>query len=100
MNVLMGQSEGGVTEASAFPISSPELLAVVPRPAAEENQTLVRPSAQRKRPGQTLLVLTHNALSVEGGCVVVGGGGCVEAVDFGAMQRVVLGGQRKHAGHF
>lgn len=39
--------------------------------------------------------LTHDSLSVDGGCVVVGGGGRVEAVDFAAVQWIVLWGQRQ-----
>ena len=41
------------------------------------------------------MFLTHDAFSVDGGCVVVGGGGRVEAVDFAAVQRIVLWGQRQ-----
>ena len=39
--------------------------------------------------------LTHDGFSVDGGWVVVSGGGRMEAIDFAAVERIVLWGQRQ-----
>lgn len=91
------------TEARAFPISSPELLAVVPRVAAEKMNRWINKNKLTVVAFQQISwrccpetwMLTHNAFSIDGGCVVVGGGGRVEAIDFAARQRIVLLDQRQ-----
>ena len=40
-------------------------------------------------------LLTHNAFSIDGGRMVVGGGGRVKAVDVTAMKRIVLWRRRE-----
>lgn len=68
-----------LTDARAFPISSPELPAVVPRLAVGTKRVISQVTREVNITGmlrfQFLRHPTHDAVSVDGGCVIVSGGG-------------------------